>query len=143
MLAGVNPTLARSPANVLRFYLHPAGLAPRIVNLSQWRAHLLERLRRQINITADPVLAGLMHEMLAYPSPVEASANTPVTETDYAGVIVPLQLATEDGVLPYFSTTTTFGTPVDITLSELALECFYPADRATAYAPRNAAATTT
>jgi len=137
LLAGVDPALTRPPVNVLRLSLHPQGLAPRIVNLREWRAHLLARLHHQVDITADRVLVELMNELAAYPAPRATPGAG--AKSDYAGVVVPFQLATERGVLSFFSTTTVFGTPVDITLSELALECFYPADAATAESLRRIA----
>ena len=130
LLAGVDAALLHPPVNVMRLALHPAGLAPRTVNLAEWRVHLLERLRRQVEATADPVLVALLRELLAYPSP--SAPRPPRPARDYAGMVVPFELATEAGVLAFFSTTTVFGTPVDVTLSELALECFYPADAGTA-----------
>jgi hypothetical protein len=133
LLAGVDSSLLAPPVNVLRLSLHPQGLAPRIVNLSEWRAHLLARLRRQIDATADPVLARLFDELSSYPVPKEREYNGPAG-TDYAGVAVPLRFAVDEGILSFISTTTVFGTPVDITLSELALESFFPADGATSEA---------
>jgi hypothetical protein len=115
---------------VLRVALHPSGLAPRTVNLLEWRTHLLERLRRQVEATADRVLLALLEELRGYPVPGGPRSKRPVR--DYGGVMLPLELATEAGVMAFFSTVTVFGTPIDITLSELALECFYPADEATA-----------
>lgn len=129
-LAGVDPSLLAPPVNVLRLSLHPLGVAPRIVNLSEWRSHLLARLRRQIDATADTVLEELFNELSGYPVATENRYKA-AASTDYAGVVVPLQFATEDGVLSFISTTTVFGTPVDITLSELALESFFPADAVT------------
>jgi len=128
LLAGVDATLLRPPVNILRLSLHPQGLAPRIANLRQWRSHLLERLRRQIEVSADPVLAELLRELRAYPLTEVAPPGVSLARPDYGGVIVPLQLRTDFGLLSLFSTTTVFGTPVDITLSELALETFFPAD---------------
>ena len=131
LLSGIaDPSLTAAPINVLRLSLHPDGLAPRIANLAEWRAHLLERLRQQIVATGDPVLADLHAELSAYPMPVASAQARP--ERDYAGIAVPLQLATDAGLLSLISTTTVFGTPVDITLSELAIESFFPADQATA-----------
>ncbi len=130
LLAGADPALLKPPVNVLRLSLHPSGLAPRIANLAEWRAHLFERLRRQIEISADPVLVALLEELRAFPAP--HTRRPPPTPADYAGVVVPLQLTTAAGVLSFLSTTTVFGTPVDVTLSEIALESFFPADRATA-----------
>jgi transcriptional regulator with XRE-family HTH domain len=130
LLAGVDAELLRPPVNVMRLALHPSGLAPRTVNLAEWRGHLLERLRRQAEASADPVLIALREELQAYPAP--NASRPPRPARDYAGMVVPFELLTEAGVLAFFSTVTVFGTPVDVTLSELALECFYPADAATA-----------
>lgn len=128
LLAGVDPSLLKPPVNVLRLSLHPAGLAPRTANLAEWRAHLLDRLRRQITVSADLVLMQLLTELRGFPAP----ANTGPEPGEHPPVVVPFRLMTEAGEMAFFSTTTVFGTPVDITLSELALECFYPADAATA-----------
>jgi transcriptional regulator with XRE-family HTH domain len=132
LLNGVEPSLLRPPVNVLRLSLHPQGLAPRTANYSQWRAHLLDRLRRQVDLTADPVLVQLLDDISDYPTPASVRANRPLRDADHAGVAVPFQLVTDGGTLAFLSTTTIFGTPVDITLSELALESFFPADAATA-----------
>jgi transcriptional regulator with XRE-family HTH domain len=131
LLAGADPSLLKPPVNVLRLSLHPGGLAPRIANLAEWRAHLLERLRKQIDVSADPVLIALLKELRALPAP-NPLRRPPPPNADYAGVVVPLRLVTDAGVLSFLSTTTVFGTPVDVTLSEIALESFFPADRATA-----------
>ena len=140
LIAGADPSLLAAPVNVLRLSLHPKGLSSRIANLAEWRAHLLERLRRQVEVSADPVLAKLFEELRAYPVPAAARGRRPVTATQFAEVVVPVQFVTEAGTLSFFSTTTVFGTPVDITLSELALEAFFPADAATAEALRSLAA---
>lgn len=140
LMAGADAALLQPPVNVLRLSLHPKGLAPRIANLPEWRAHLLARLRRQIEISADPVLGELLRELGAYPAP-SAARSRPGSEREYAGVLVPVQFASDDGLLSFFSTTTVFGTPLDITLSELALESFFPADAATGEALRRLAAT--
>jgi transcriptional regulator with XRE-family HTH domain len=132
LLAAVDPSLLVPPVNVLRASLHPAGLAPRIANLREWRSHLLERLRRQIEVSADPVLVELLSELSAYPAPDGAGFDKSTIDSEYTGVAVPLRFVTEAGVLAFLSTTTIFGTPVEITLSELALETFLPADAATA-----------
>lgn len=135
LLGGVSPALLEPPVNVLRLSLHPDGLAPHIVNLSQWRMHLLERLRRQVEVSGDAVLEALLAELRHYPSPQsrERSASAPRSvELADNGVFIPFQLATDAGVLSFISTTTVFGTPVDVTVSELALECFFPADDFTA-----------
>ena len=135
LIGGADASLLQPPVNVLRLSLHPKGLAPRIANLPEWRAHLLARLRRQIEVSADPILTELLRELGAYPAP-GAARSRPANEREYAGVLVPLQFNTEQGVLSFFSTTTVFGTPLDITLSELALESFFPADAATGEALR-------
>jgi transcriptional regulator with XRE-family HTH domain len=131
LMAGASPELLRPPVNVLRLGLHPNGIAPRITNFPEWRSHLIARLRHQIDVTADPILEQLMSEILSYPMPRKAAKATPSSE-EYAGVVVPLHLTAEGGALSFLSTTTVFGTPVDITLAELALESFFPADTATA-----------
>lgn len=126
LVAGVEEVLLRPPVNVLRLSLHPGGLAPRIANLPEWRAHLLTRLDGQIAATGDPVLADLKAELKSYPAGVSQRPHQ-----DFGGVLIPMQLRTEAGLLSFFSTTTIFGTPVDITLAELALESFFPADAET------------
>jgi transcriptional regulator with XRE-family HTH domain len=126
LIGDVDPALMKPPVNVLRLSVHPAGLARRIVNFTEWRSHLVHRLQRQVDATGDAVLAGLAEELRSYPTP--DAARAPRTSHDYAGIVVPLQLTTEEGVLTLFSTTTIFGTPVDVTLSELAIEAFFPAD---------------
>ena len=127
LVAGIETSLLEPPVNVLRLTLHPDGLASRIANLAQWRAHLFARLRRQIDVSADPVLVELLNELSSYPVGIQNNKSE-TSEMDFAGVAVPFQLATEAGILSFLSTTTVFGTPVDITLSELAMESFFPAD---------------
>ena len=127
LLAGVeDPALLAPPINGMRLSLHPRGLAPRIANLPQWRAHLLERLRRQVAASGDRELAALLAEVQAFGPAMDervAEAN---------GVAVPMELDTPRGRLSLLSTTMVFGTPVEVTLSELAIEAFYPADARTA-----------
>lgn len=139
LLAGVDAAMLRPPLNVLRLSLHPQGLAPRIANYAEWRAHLLARLHRQIEASGDQTLAALLQELAAFPAPENATAQEPASDTNYAGVVVPFQLRTDAGLLTFISTTTVFGTPVDVTLSELALETFFPADAVTAELLRNLA----
>lgn len=127
MLVGVDPELLKPPMNALRVCLHPNGMAPRIVNLAEWRAHLLARLRRLIDMSADPVLKALLEELAAYPAPHLEGDHAPA-----GAIAVPLRIASPAGVLSFISTITVFGTPIDVTLSELALEAFFPADAATA-----------
>jgi transcriptional regulator with XRE-family HTH domain len=136
LAAGADPSLLQPPVNVLRLSLHPRGLSTRIANLAEWRAHLLERLRRQVDVSADPVLVELLKELQSYPAAPGGGARRAAPIAEHASVVVPLRLVTGAGTLSLFSTTTVFGTPIDVTLSELALECFYPADAATAQALR-------
>jgi transcriptional regulator with XRE-family HTH domain len=126
MLEGVEPELLEPPANVLRISLHPGGVAPRIANLGQWRSHLLERLARQVALTGDDELAALLEELRGYPAP----EGEP--EPGASDIAVPLRLRHDGGELAFISTVTTFGTAVDITVAELAIESFFPADPATA-----------
>ncbi len=140
LFEGIAPSLLSPPVNALRLGLHPRGLAPRIANFAEWRAHLLARLRRQIDVTGDSVLINLIEEIGDYPSPDGANSGAPAGFGEYADVVVPLQLVTEGGILSLFSMTTVFGTPVDITLSELAVESFLPADAGTAEALHRLAA---
>jgi transcriptional regulator with XRE-family HTH domain len=137
LLAGVEASLLRPPVNVLRLSLHPSGLAPRIANLTEWRSHLLARLRQQIELTADHSLNELLKELSDYPLP--EGAGEPPPDRENAGVVVPFRLVTVGGILSFISTTTVFGTPVDVTLSELAIESFFPADPATTKALRHLA----
>jgi transcriptional regulator with XRE-family HTH domain len=138
LLATADPSLLQPPVNVLRLSLHPQGLAPRIENLAEWRAHLLTRLREQIDVTADAELTRLMDELAAYPAPGSTKSPRTNVHDEYAGVVVPLRFVTDAGTLSLFSTTTIFGTPVDVTLAELAIESFFPADSATADMLRSA-----
>ena len=137
LAAHVSPELLAPPVNVFRLSLHPKGLAPRIANLAQWRAHLLERLHHQIQATADPALQALQAELAQYPAP--AYPSSPVLDGEMPGVVIPLRLQTDLGVLSFISTTTIFGTPVDVTLQELAVESFFPADEFTSMALRGTA----
>ncbi len=134
LTAGAAPELLQGAVNVLRLSLHPQGLAPRIANLRQWREHLFERLRQQIRATGDAVLVALLEELKGYP---DASGSGAVElPGEHPGVLMPFQFHTPHGVLQLVSTTTVFGSPVDITLQELAMETFFPADEATATALR-------
>jgi len=129
LLRGVDQDLLTPPVNVMRLSLHPSGLAPRTANLAEWRTHLFARLRRQIDLTADPAIVTLLEELRRLPGgEMPPSRHAP----DHLAATIPFQLNTELGLLSFFSTTMMFGTPVDITLSELAVESFFPADAATA-----------
>jgi transcriptional regulator with XRE-family HTH domain len=139
LMAGASPELLKPPINVLRLSLHPEGIAPKIANLAQWRAHLLERLQQQIATTGDAALQALHDELAAYPVG-SAGHDAPAVGSELAGVVVPFQITTPGGMLSFISTTTIFGTPVDVTLQELAVESFFPADTQTADALRALAA---
>lgn len=126
---GIDGRLLEPPVNVMRVSLHPDGLARRVANLGEWRGHLLARLRRQIAVSLDEGLAELYEEVSAYPG---GTGRTPPEGPDPADVLVPLRLRSEEGELEFFSTMTVFGTAVDITVAELAIESFFPADERTA-----------
>jgi transcriptional regulator with XRE-family HTH domain len=132
-----NSAVLAPPINMLRLSLHPAGFAPIIVNFAAVRAHILERLRRLIDVTADPQLTILLTELSAYPATNALSASAPAdaaSHADAGSVALPLRLKVGDTALSFISTITVFGSPLDITLSELALETFFPEDAATAAA---------
>ncbi|MCZ4549849.1 transcriptional regulator [Williamsia sp. 1138] len=120
--------LLAAPFNVLKFSLDPRGLGGRIINLGQWRTHLFERLDRQIRVTGDPALTSLLAELKAFPAP-EVEEEDAVISGDVA---VYMRLRADDQELSFFSTVTTFGTPLDVTVDELSVESFYPADDKTA-----------
>ena len=122
------PSLLSPPVNVLRLALHPRGLAPRIANFGEWRAHLLDRLRRQIDATADPALAALERELSSYPGQPGSGARS---GDPASRIAVPMRVRMDGRALSFISTVTVFGTPLDVTLSELAIESFFPADAAT------------
>jgi transcriptional regulator with XRE-family HTH domain len=128
LIANADPTLLEPPVNVLRLSLHPRGLAPKIANLVQWRRHLLERLDAQIRVSGDAQLVALRDELWSYPG---GSNEDRAMESSIA---IPFVLDTAAGRLSFISTTLVFGTPVDVTLSELAIEMFFPADDSTAAA---------
>lgn len=137
LAAHVNPELLVPPVNVFRLSLHPDGLASRIANLAQWRHHLFERLRQQIHATADPALLALQAELLDYPAPEESPPL--IMAGEMLGVVMPFCFESVHGMLSLISTTTIFGTPVDVTLQELAVESFFPADAFTAQVLREMA----
>jgi transcriptional regulator with XRE-family HTH domain len=134
LLAGIAPDMLAPPLNVMRLGFHPKGLAPRTANLAEWCAHLLERLHRQCESTADPELIKLYDELKTYPIPARSA---PLSADSVA---IPFRMRFGNDVLSFMSTTMIFGTPVDITLSELALETFFPADDLTAERMRSIAA---
>jgi transcriptional regulator with XRE-family HTH domain len=126
---GCSPDLLREPINGIRLTLHPLGMGPRIENFVEWRAHTVAVLRHQLETRADPVIKSLLTEVMGYPAPAEgialAAGDSPQR---YA---TPLRIATRLGTVSFLSTNTIFGTPTDVTLSELALEMLFPADEAT------------
>jgi hypothetical protein len=134
LLEGIPQRLLGQPFNILRLAFHPEALAARTVNLAEWCGHLLERLHRQCEATADPELIKLYQDLKAFPIPARSGPLPP----DH--IAIPFKLRHDGEVLSFFSTTMVFGTPVDITLSELALETFFPADDVTAERMRTIAA---
>jgi transcriptional regulator with XRE-family HTH domain len=127
LLDGVAPALLEPPVNVIRLSLHPDGLAPRIVNLDEWREQLVRRLRHELDASADRRLEELL---------VELAGTTPAGGPPYGrgaapDLVVPMRVRVGAATLSFLSTTTVFGTPREVTLSELAIEAFYPADAAT------------
>lgn len=122
------PHLLTEPINVLRLSLHPEGMAPRVVNLAEWRQHVLVRLARQAQITADPVLAELYEELCALPE----GEHDPSAAGLGPSIVVPLRYRHGEHTLNLLSTTTVFGQPRDVTVAGLAVEAFFPADAATA-----------
>lgn len=131
-----DPALLEPPVNVLRLSLHPAGLGPHILNAGQWREHLFHRLRTQIDASADPVLEQLLQELAGYPGGGAAQAFEDAGGASAAMIAVPLRLEIGGRTLSFISTVTVFGTPLEVTLSELAIETLFPADGDTAVALR-------
>ncbi|MFA9446859.1 helix-turn-helix domain-containing protein [Egicoccus sp. AB-alg6-2] len=127
LLEGVDQELLGPPTNVYRVSLHPDGLAGRIVNFDEVAHHLLSRLRREVQISGDDGLADLLAEVERYPSVRSLPRHLDVP----ADVVIPLRLRHPEGELAFFTTITTFGTPVDVTVAELAIETFFPLDERT------------
>jgi transcriptional regulator with XRE-family HTH domain len=123
---GCSADLLRQPVNAVRLILHPSGMGPRIVNFSEWRGHTIALLRRQIAARADPQIQALLTEVMAYPVPDDG--NLADSADDSQRYAMPLKIATRLGTVSFLNTTTIFGTPTDVTLSELALEMLFPAD---------------
>jgi transcriptional regulator with XRE-family HTH domain len=130
LTAGIDPILINDSMNFVRLCLHPAGLAPRILNLGEWRRYLVGRLRQQIEVTGDPILVDLVEEVRDYPVPSGLGGRKP--PVDHELLAVPFRMASVHGILSFFCTTTVFAAPVDITLAELAVESLFPADASTA-----------
>src|SRR5579872_1954642 len=134
LLAGVPEKLLTPPVNIMRRAFHPEALAGRTINVAEWCGHLLERLHRQCEVTADAGLIKLYDELKSYPIPARSAPLPP------DNVAIPFKLKFGGDVLSFMSATMIFGTPVDVTLSELALETFFPADEVTAERLRKLAA---
>ncbi len=135
LLQGVSPGMLSGEVNMLRLSLHPDGLAGRVEDFEAFSGHVLARLRRQVALTGDPVLADLHDELCGYPGVVRVEPWT-----EHPGVVLPVRIRTDAGVLSFFTTAATFGTAADVTLAELTVESFFPADPATGEAVRRLAA---
>lgn len=131
LMSMIDPALLEPPVNVLRACFHPNGLSKRIVNYFEWREHLLGTLGRQVEITGDRLLSDLVRELSEYRPPRNAVRPREKQEQNQ-NIAFSLKLETDQGVLSFISTVTVFGTPIEITLEELAIETFFPADEATA-----------
>ncbi len=121
--------LLQAPINAVRLVLHPRGMGPRVINFIEWRAHTVTVLRQQIETRPDPVIEALLAEVMSYPAPAGGVALA--TSEGPQRYATPLRIATRLGTVSFLNTTTIFGTPTDVTLSELALEMLFPADPAT------------
>ena len=127
----IAPELLDPPMNIIRASLHPRGLSRYIVNFDEYAAHVIERLNRQLATTADPGLAALLDEVMDYPDVARAIGDGAVLAPPAA--VLPMHFRLDDGTeLRFFSTMTVFGSPLDVTIAELAIESFFPADEATA-----------
>ena len=126
---GVAPPLLEPPANGLRITLHPEGMAPRILNFAEWSSHMIRRLRRRAAITADSELERLYEEVKEYP---RVALDSPTAESEASEIVLPLRMRHEARELAFLSTISTFGSAHDITLAELSIEAFYPANARTA-----------
>ncbi len=135
LTAGLPAAVSGPPGNVFRMCLHPAGLAARTVNFTAWARYLLRQLRRTIVLTGDDELAALEAEVLGYPNVAELPRDRRSDRGEEPALLVPFELAVDDVTTwSFFTTLTTFGTPLDVTLEELSVELFFPADRETARA---------
>jgi transcriptional regulator with XRE-family HTH domain len=129
LLRTADPSLRQPPMNAIRLGLHPAGLAPYIRNFTEWRAHAIVNLKRRIELTADRELVQLLHEVQSYPFANIKEQGTQASKEEFAIV---LEIETSKGVINLLTTTMVFGTPKDVTVSELAIECFFPQDEQSA-----------
>ena len=136
LTAGVEPEMLTPPVNIFRISLHPAGLSTRVVNFDEYAAHLVGRLRRQVAQSGDHGLELLLEEVLTYPG-----VTTSLAASQEPGVVLPLVIDVGGARMSLFSTIATFGTPLDVTTAELAIEAFFPADEATEHLLRRSSAT--
>jgi transcriptional regulator with XRE-family HTH domain len=141
LASGVPAEVRGVPTNIFRTALHPAGLAGRTRNFPQWSAHLLRQLDRAVIRTQDAALAALADEIATWPSIPDRQAWSQLSAEDGDDPVVPWRLEAGGQELSFFTTMTAFGTPMDITLSELSIELFFPADEATEAALRHQART--
>lgn len=125
LMEGAAPHLLEPPVNVVRVSLHPEGVASKIENLGDWKAHLMHRLRRQFDISSDSKLQALITETQAYPAP------PPRLRPDPSALAMPLRIRSKDGPMQFLTATMLFGAPVEVTLAEIAIEIFLPADHET------------
>ena len=126
LVAQLPAELLGPPLNVYRACLHPAGLAATTVNFADWAAYLLQQLQRSITLTGDDELRALHEEVSSYPNIVELAPRLGQILGEQPPLLVPIRLSTPAGELSMFTTLTTFGTPRDVTLDELAVELFFP-----------------
>ncbi|MEN9647160.1 MAG: hypothetical protein RL238_3829 [Actinomycetota bacterium] len=128
LLSDVPAAVIGARPNIYRLSLHPDALAARTLNFTDWAASMVQQLRRSVSRTGDPMLAALLDEVLAYPNVAPLRPLLDIAEWDDPPLLVPFRVATPVGEVSMFTTLTTFGTPLDVTLDELAVELFYPAD---------------
>jgi transcriptional regulator with XRE-family HTH domain len=129
LLRNVDPSLRQPPMNAMRLGLHPAGLAPYIRNFAEWRAHAIVNLKRRIELTADRELVQLLNEVQGYPFANTKEQRVQAVKDDFA---ITLEIETSKGIVNLLTTTMVFGTPKDVMVSELAIECFFPPDEQSA-----------
>jgi hypothetical protein len=131
LASGLPPELTGPPLNIFRVSLHPDGLARRTLNFDEWGSYLVTQLRRQVALTGDPHLTALLEEVSAYPNVRELTSRRGWMAWPETSLLIPFRVDFDGVEMSMFTTLTTFGTPRDITLDELAVELFFPADDAT------------
>lgn len=130
LTVGVDASLLGPPMNVYRLCLHPDGLASRTTNFTDWAAYLLQQLRRTITLTGDAGLQAILDEVMAYPNVARIAPLAEIAAWDEPPLLVPFRYETPMGEVSLFTTLTTFGTPLDVTIDEIAIELFFPSDDA-------------